>query len=140
MRDTAMPSPTTPKVAASNTAPVDTGAAIVQIGIRACGFILALFWQGYLKNLIGGAMKIIVRRWVSLWLSAGVMGVSLAAVDTTASTGSNASTHAGTSATAAPDAGRAQAREIFANIIGIESSIGKEKVPAVAGYLAERFK
>jgi acetylornithine deacetylase/succinyl-diaminopimelate desuccinylase-like protein len=72
------------------------------------------------------------------------MGVSLATVDTTASTGSNASTHAGTgvstSATAAPDAVRAQAREIFANIIGIESSIGKEKVPAVAGYLAERFK
>ncbi len=41
---------------------------------------------------------------------------------------------------AAPDAVRAQAREIFAHIVGIESSIGEGKVPLVAKYLAERFK
>ncbi len=41
---------------------------------------------------------------------------------------------------AAPDAVRAQAREIFAHIVGIESSIGKANVPLVAQYLAERFK
>jgi len=40
----------------------------------------------------------------------------------------------------APDAVRAQAREIFAHIVGIESSIGEGKVPLVAKYLAERFK
>jgi acetylornithine deacetylase/succinyl-diaminopimelate desuccinylase-like protein len=43
-------------------------------------------------------------------------------------------------ATPAPDAVRAQAREIFAAIVGIESSIGKGNVPAVAKYLAQRFK
>jgi acetylornithine deacetylase/succinyl-diaminopimelate desuccinylase-like protein len=43
-------------------------------------------------------------------------------------------------AAAAPDAERAQAREIFAHIVGIESSIGKGKVPLVAKYLADRFK
>ena len=42
--------------------------------------------------------------------------------------------------TAAPDPVRAQAREIFAHIVGIESSIGKGKVPVVAKYLAERFQ
>jgi acetylornithine deacetylase/succinyl-diaminopimelate desuccinylase-like protein len=49
---------------------------------------------------------------------------------------------AATSAPAAvvPDAVRAQAREIFAAIVGIESSIGKGKVPEVAAYLAQRFK
>ncbi len=41
---------------------------------------------------------------------------------------------------AAPDAVRAQAREIFAHIVGIESSIGKGNVPVVAKYLAERFQ
>jgi acetylornithine deacetylase/succinyl-diaminopimelate desuccinylase-like protein len=40
----------------------------------------------------------------------------------------------------APAAVRVQAREIFAHIIGIESSIGKGNVPLVAKYLAERFK
>jgi acetylornithine deacetylase/succinyl-diaminopimelate desuccinylase-like protein len=34
---------------------------------------------------------------------------------------------------------RAQAREIFAHIVGIESSVGKGNVPAVADYLAKRF-
>jgi len=38
------------------------------------------------------------------------------------------------------EAARAQAREIFAHIVGIESSIGKGNVPQVAQYLAERFK
>jgi acetylornithine deacetylase/succinyl-diaminopimelate desuccinylase-like protein len=40
----------------------------------------------------------------------------------------------------APSAVRVQAREIFAHIVGIESSIGKGNVPLVAKYLAERFK
>jgi acetylornithine deacetylase/succinyl-diaminopimelate desuccinylase-like protein len=44
------------------------------------------------------------------------------------------------SAPAVPDAVRAQAREIFAHIVGIESSIGKGKVPLVAKYLADCFK
>lgn len=47
---------------------------------------------------------------------------------------------AGSVPAAAPDAVRAQAREIFAHIVGIESSIGKGKVPLVAKYLAERFQ
>jgi acetylornithine deacetylase/succinyl-diaminopimelate desuccinylase-like protein len=41
---------------------------------------------------------------------------------------------------AVPDAERAQAREIFAHIVAIESSIGKGNVPLVAKYLAERFQ
>jgi hypothetical protein len=41
---------------------------------------------------------------------------------------------------AAPDAVRTQARDIFAHIVGIESSIGKRKVPLVAQYLAKAFK
>jgi len=41
---------------------------------------------------------------------------------------------------AVPEAVRAQAREIFAHIVGIESSIGKGNVPLVAKYLAERFE
>jgi acetylornithine deacetylase/succinyl-diaminopimelate desuccinylase-like protein len=48
-------------------------------------------------------------------------------------------TAAGDPATA-PPAVRVQAREIFAHIVGIESSIGKGKVPLVAKYLAERFQ
>jgi acetylornithine deacetylase/succinyl-diaminopimelate desuccinylase-like protein len=40
----------------------------------------------------------------------------------------------------APVAEKAQARAIFAAIVGIESSIGKGNVPKVAKYLAERFK
>ena len=43
-------------------------------------------------------------------------------------------------AAAGPEADRPQAREIFAHIVGIESSIGKGKVPLVAKYLADRFK
>src|SRR5271167_2194493 len=75
-------------------------------------------------------MKITGLRCVSLLLSAallgaGVLGASVAAVSVP---------------TAAPQAVRAQAREIFAAIIGIESSIGKGKVPLVAKYLAERFQ
>jgi acetylornithine deacetylase/succinyl-diaminopimelate desuccinylase-like protein len=38
-----------------------------------------------------------------------------------------------------PAAERAQAREIFEHIVGIESSVGKGNVPAVAGYLAGLF-
>jgi acetylornithine deacetylase/succinyl-diaminopimelate desuccinylase-like protein len=69
-------------------------------------------------------MKITALRCVSLLLGAAALNVSVAAVK---------------NAAAAPDAVRAQAREIFAAIIGIESSIGKGKVPLVAKYLAERF-
>src|ERR1700716_3748131 len=58
-----------------------------------------------------------------LLLGAGAMGVSLAA---------------GSAPAGAPDAVRAQAREIFAHIIAIESSIGQANVPKVANYLAER--
>ena len=39
----------------------------------------------------------------------------------------------------APAAERAQAREIFEHIVGIESSVGKGNVPAVANYLAGLF-
>jgi acetylornithine deacetylase/succinyl-diaminopimelate desuccinylase-like protein len=70
-------------------------------------------------------MKITGLRCVSLLLGAAALGVSVAAVNAPA---------------AAPDAERTQAREIFAAIIGIESSIGKGKVPLVAKYLAERFE
>jgi acetylornithine deacetylase/succinyl-diaminopimelate desuccinylase-like protein len=58
---------------------------------------------------------------VSLWL--GVVALSSAGA-----------------AAAAPDAEQPEAREIFAHIVGIESSIGKGKVPLVARYLADRFK
>jgi acetylornithine deacetylase/succinyl-diaminopimelate desuccinylase-like protein len=58
---------------------------------------------------------------VSLWL--GVLALSGASA-----------------AAAGPEADRPQAREIFAHIVGIESSIGKGKVPLVAKYLADRFK
>jgi acetylornithine deacetylase/succinyl-diaminopimelate desuccinylase-like protein len=78
---------------------------------------------------------------LSLCLGAGVLGVSLAAVS--AGPDGNASAaalSAAPSAAAAPNAVHTQAREIFANIVGIESSIGKGKVPLVAKYLAERFK
>jgi acetylornithine deacetylase/succinyl-diaminopimelate desuccinylase-like protein len=61
---------------------------------------------------------------MSLLLGAGVLSMSLAA----------------DVPTAAPEAVRVQAREIFAHIIGIESSIGKGNVPLVAKYLAERFQ
>jgi len=74
-------------------------------------------------------------------LGAGVLGVSLAAVSAGPEGKASASAAAvPAAAPAAPTAVRAQAREIFANIVGIESSIGKGKVPLVAKYLAERFK
>jgi acetylornithine deacetylase/succinyl-diaminopimelate desuccinylase-like protein len=65
-----------------------------------------------------------------------IMGLALSASVALAAASTGTSTASG----AAPDAVRAQAREIFANIVGIESSIGKGKVPLVAKYLAERFK
>jgi acetylornithine deacetylase/succinyl-diaminopimelate desuccinylase-like protein len=47
---------------------------------------------------------------------------------------------AGASGVPKPSAAeRNDAREIFAHIVGIESSIGKGNVPAVADYLAKRF-
>ena len=78
-------------------------------------------------------MKIMGLNCSRLCLGAGALSasVALAAAGTSASTASGA---------AAADPVRAQAREIFANIVGIESSIGKGKVPLVAKYLAERFK
>src|SRR6202166_920230 len=69
-------------------------------------------------------------RCVSVWLGAGALVLCLN-LDAAGKAGSGA---------AAPDAVRSQAREIFAHIIGIESSIGEGKVPLVAKYLAERFK
>ena len=68
-------------------------------------------------------------RSLSCFLGAAALGVSLLAA--AAGTGVNAP---------ASDAVRAQAREIFAHIVGVESSIGKGNVPLVAKYLAERFK
>ncbi len=41
---------------------------------------------------------------------------------------------------APPDAVKREARDIFATIVGIESSIGKGQVPKVAEYLAERLR
>jgi acetylornithine deacetylase/succinyl-diaminopimelate desuccinylase-like protein len=67
-------------------------------------------------------------RQLSICLGAGLLAASLGAAG------------ASGPAVAAPDAGRAQAREIFAAIVGIESSVGKGKVPLVAKYLADRFK
>jgi len=66
---------------------------------------------------------------LSRFLGAWALGANLVA----AAAGANANAPA-------PDAVRAQAREIFAHIVGIESSIGKGNVPLVAKYLAERFK
>jgi acetylornithine deacetylase/succinyl-diaminopimelate desuccinylase-like protein len=53
---------------------------------------------------------------------------------------SRAAQAAAKSVAPAPEAVRAQARDIFAKIIAIESSIGKGNVPLVAKYLAERFR
>ena len=50
---------------------------------------------------------------------------------------------AGAAAVAAPvipDSSRAEAREIFATVIGYETSIGNGQVPKMADYLAERFR
>jgi acetylornithine deacetylase/succinyl-diaminopimelate desuccinylase-like protein len=75
-------------------------------------------------------MKIMGLRSVSLVLGVAALAVGAAVLGSPA---------IGTPA-AAPDAARAQAREIFAAIIGIESSIGEGKVPLVAKYLADRFE
>ncbi len=91
-------------------------------------------------------MRIIGLRRAALGCGLGVLALSAAgaATTTTAPPPPLAPVLAlGTSATApaaAPDAERAQAREIFAAIVGIESSIGKGNVPQVAKYLADRFK
>ena len=81
------------------------------------------------------------------FLAAMPLGMSLVifgagAATAAAEPGAAAATAGAASAAAAApsDAVRAEAREIFANIIAIESSIGKGKVPLVAKYLAERFK
>lgn len=71
-------------------------------------------------------------------LIAGVVGTSLAAAP--GAIAEAVATNTPARAAAAPEASRTQAREIFAHIVGIESSIGKGKVPLVAKYLAERFK
>jgi acetylornithine deacetylase/succinyl-diaminopimelate desuccinylase-like protein len=73
-------------------------------------------------------------RCVSVWLGAGALGLCLN-LDAAGKAGPGPGPGA-----EAPDAVRSQAREIFAHIIGIESSIGEGKVPLVAKYLAERFK
>lgn len=74
-------------------------------------------------------MKTMKLRYASLCLGAAVLGAGLAA-----------KVSSGAASAAAPEAVRTQAREIFADIIGVESSIGKGKVPLVAQYLADRFK
>jgi acetylornithine deacetylase/succinyl-diaminopimelate desuccinylase-like protein len=76
-------------------------------------------------------MKITGLRCLGRRLGACLLGVSWAAATVSVAGGAPA---------AAPEAVRAQAREIFASIIGIESSIGKGKVPLVAKYLAARFQ
>ena len=96
-------------------------------------------------------MKRMIFRCMTLLLSTGALSVGWglsadanadANAGATASAAASAADRAGgtLSAPAAPEAVRAQAREIFANIVGIESSIGKGKVPLVAKYLADRFK
>src|SRR5579859_2179579 len=78
-------------------------------------------------------MKKTALRCRSVCLGAGVLALAL-------SLGAAESAADNTGTAAAPDPVRAQAREIFAHIVGIESSIGKGKVPLVAKYLADRFK
>ena len=81
-------------------------------------------------------MKKAALRCMSLCLGAGTLALALS-LDAAES---GAAGSAGTAAVTAPDPVRAQAREIFAHIVGIESSIGNGKVPLVAKYLADRFK
>jgi acetylornithine deacetylase/succinyl-diaminopimelate desuccinylase-like protein len=71
-------------------------------------------------------------RFLSRCLIGAVLGAGWAAAAAAAASGGSGG--------AAPDAVRAQAREIFAEIVGIESSIGKGNVPQVAKYLASRFE
>jgi nucleoid-associated protein YgaU len=73
---------------------------------------------------------------LSLLIKAG----ALAAIIASSVTAAGAPAAPAAAPAVAPEAVRAQAREIFAHIVGIESSIGKGKVPLVASYLAERFK
>ncbi|MEP6548722.1 MAG: M20/M25/M40 family metallo-hydrolase [Gammaproteobacteria bacterium] len=76
-------------------------------------------------------------RHLSVFLAAGAFCMSLASIGI----GAESKSSTATAAAAAPsDAVRAEARDIFAKVIAIESSIGKGKVPLVAKYLAERFK
>jgi acetylornithine deacetylase/succinyl-diaminopimelate desuccinylase-like protein len=73
---------------------------------------------------------------------AGLMP-ALAVAALGASGAMSANVASGNASGAAPGASaavRAEAREIFAHIVGIESSVGKGQVPAVAEYLASRFK
>lgn len=76
--------------------------------------------------------------------SAVLMGSMLAlAAAAVGASGAMSASGVSDSARAAPGAlaaARAEAREIFAHIVGIESSVGKGEVPAVADYLAKRFK
>jgi acetylornithine deacetylase/succinyl-diaminopimelate desuccinylase-like protein len=71
---------------------------------------------------------------------AGLMWALAAASASGAPSTSGASDETGGAAPSAPAEVRAEAREIFAHIVGIESSVGKGEVPAVADYLAKRFK
>src|SRR5580658_1412821 len=72
---------------------------------------------------------------VSLMVAASVAVAGVAGA--AEATGAGATAAAGSPAASAAE--RAQAREIFAHIVGIESSVGKGNVPAVADYLAKRF-
>jgi acetylornithine deacetylase/succinyl-diaminopimelate desuccinylase-like protein len=76
-------------------------------------------------------MKMTGLRAMSRGLGGALLGAALGAATVAAATGTSAG---------APEAVRAQARDIFANIVGIESSIGKGNVPLVAKYLAARFQ
>src|ERR1700691_5710661 len=126
MRATMNP-PLIPSRDASSTAPAKIGAAMVQRGI--CPLVCMRL--GYSRRsglkIDEGVMKIKRLCCLSLVLTAGTLYADL--------------TMAGDPSPAtAPPAVRVQAREIFAHIVGIESSIGKGNVPLVAKYLAERFQ
>src|ERR1022692_3198426 len=73
---------------------------------------------------------------------AGLMpALAVAALGASGAMSANvASDNASGAAPGASAAVRAEAREIFAHIVGIESSVGKGQVSAVAEYLASRFK
>ncbi len=53
-----IPPPERPSAAASNTAPANTGAAIVQIGIGALGFTLSVILAGIVEKSLRGLLKI----------------------------------------------------------------------------------
>jgi acetylornithine deacetylase/succinyl-diaminopimelate desuccinylase-like protein len=80
---------------------------------------------------------------VSLLLGGWMQGATADTAAPAAGSPAARSAAAGSPAAATPGATpaeRAEAREIFAHIVGIESSVGKGQVPAVAEYLAKRFK